>query len=258
VKVGLSSVVLMMIGFTIFYAGYIYIDNNLLIFPLEKLFNTPPRYLVQKPLVEDAYTVDATYDAMYIYISKELKVKNNITIYMSTKGYLIVEAQVGNRTQYIALPTLILFVGIIRSDGVEIVYSKTFSDYLYTIIYIEEKGTYFISVRASYLGIRYDELYSRPTLETSEKKIREGVNCIISYKAIGLFPKQEYIIAKWMQGLGFVLFMFGLLVFLFSPLIVSRYATATYSIPPEEIRRELAGLGIMQLFETSRKKKRRE
>ena len=216
VRIIISSLILMIIGTTMFQVGINYIGVNFVL-PPEKLFQPlPPPY--------STYVLsDVSSRVVNVTVEEDLG-----TYTFQTPGYFSLTIKVQGaslaRVKVYRVSTT-SYASEASSESKPIYVLTTLSGETLTIP-INEKGQY------------------RVVIENI------GSNMItVNYKLLiyTLREKPEALIAKWLQALGLVLFGIGFLVFLLSPIIAAKYAESAYRLAPKEIREELASLGIAQL-----------
>jgi hypothetical protein len=208
VKVVVSSLILMIIGATLFQVGIYYIGENFVI-PPDRFFQPlPPPY--SKYILADMYP-------KITKLSSEEEILSFNTIF---PGYLAVNI----KSEQEALIKIRL-VDLNKNNAVYIILTRTGET---VVIPFNKPGKY--------------ALYMAPAGSQTT-----GVYLNIMVSIYYLRENPDAVIAKWLQGLGVLIYIIGLIVFFLSPVIASKYAETAYNLVPREIREELAELGIAQL-----------
>lgn len=207
IRVFTSGLILMIIGTTLLYIGIYYL-GEIIILPLEKFMNPlPPPYSYY--VLEEQSVQPATLDKTHVQVS---------TLVFKTPGYLIIrvssedsvffEIVITNRKTY-------------ESYGMII----TSNQYYYNVP-IQKPGEYDLYIRdlgsdTSKISLRIDKYVIQETMDA--------------------------VLAKWLQGLGGLIFLIGLAVIVFSPIIAAKQAEAVY-LTPEKIREQLARSGVLRRY----------
>ena len=220
IRVVISGLILMFIGTIIYQIGVSSI-GVVLIFPLNKLFSPiPPPYSYYEIADVDLYS-GVNVAGRQLIGDYEFKSQGYITIsyYMDEPLYATIYVEREGSS--------LLFTSGKESVGARLVYgSGSFN------IPVDKPGKYYLYIDVT--------PYTNKTLMLK-----------ITYYM--LREKPEAILSKWLQALGFLIFLVGGLIVIFGHVITKRYVKASVTFMPRELREELIDLSILQLHNVNPK-----
>ncbi len=232
-RVVLSSIFIMAVGFAIFYIGYMQLDNMVLVFPPERFFYPAPNSLYTEKKVVYSEVIGISYNNAHIERTIEMNTTGYITINVEHPSYSLSTVYIV--VEYASYPPLgKIFEPFFGRTGFKTLYSiESHGHSEKYIIPINKPGYYRIKI------VGYLAFAQTITITITVTEIRDKPNVVFS---------------KWLQFVGLMVFIFGLGMFAFAPLIASRHAHSTYLVTPSHIREELAKTGVFQLMSEERKK----
>jgi uncharacterized protein YjeT (DUF2065 family) len=222
VRIIAGSLVIMIIGATLFFIGYAYIGFHIVLFP---------------SMIYTYYPYMNTYE----YRVSLSEVKNVFlgntpieidSVRFRSPGYLILEI-------VSSCYTCSIRINIIDTSTGRLVYSIVFYGSGNSTIPITRTGTYRI------------EGYIESTSISSTV-------AVVNIKAIIMREKSNIIISRWLQAVGLAIVFIGLLIFIFAPRIARKSIETTYMMPPREIREDLARMSYLKIFEERETEESRE
>ena len=214
IRVFTSGLILMIIGITFVHIGIYYLEDIVLL-PIEKFLNPlpPPHSSYElKTINIVSVNLKETYD---LVDTIDFKSPGYLVITIASSEFVLAEVTVVNRKTYESVSTIVTNNPLLGSQ-----YSK--------MIPILKPGEY--------------EIYAKnlsPVAKTVS--LRLDIYYLVEYL--------DATFAKWLQGLGGLMFLIGLFVIIFSPIIAAKQAEAVY-LTPKKIREDLARMGILRRHRT--------
>jgi len=227
-KVVLGSLFIMIIGLTIFYMGYESLGNYVSIYPFERLFTAAPQpYSEYNEIINEADTTNLKGSVEIA--SFEIQGPGYMEVLVQSTSPTSLWLDISHRDPSLKIGPLTIQE---PPESIESLYISTGKTYR---IPLKEIGSYKILIRST-----------------------EEIPVTVSIRVVALKDKLETIMAKWMQGLGSLMFFIGVVMFILSPLVAARHAHSTYLIAPKEFRDALAEAGIVRVSINNVKKEESE